>query len=620
MATLIPSYSACASRMQAGERRFAQRLEDKLEDDYLCWYDMPVGDRRRYSDFIVLHPRRGLLLLEVKDWRLATIQSMDRISAQILTDAGPRVVSNPLEQVRQCTYQLIGDLERDPQLVQHEGRHRGKLALPWGYGVVLSGMTRKQFEGTDLGDVLPPHRVICADEMREASDAEEFQQRLWHMFDVSFPQSLTLPQIDRIRWHLFPEVRIGHQQADLFAEVGDEASADGVLPDLVKVMDMQQELLARSLGEGHRVIHGVAGSGKTLILGYRCLHLARLLAKPILVLCYNIALAARLRDLIASRGIADKVSVYHFHDWCSEQLRAYHVERPATGKDYFDQLVSTVIGAVDQGLIPCGQYGAVMIDEGHDFAPEWLRLIVGMVDPETSSFLMLYDDAQSIYGKHGGLDFSLSSVGIQARGRSTVLKLNYRNTEDVIRFAYDFARAYLTAADADDDHVPLIEPQSSGRRGPPPVLRILESERDEMALITRTLKKMHAERGVAWADMCVACPDRCIGDRLHRYLKASSIPVHWLSDSQSKRCFSPSEDTVKLMTMHSSKGLEFPFVVVCGTHTLPRAEDDAERVAADAKLLYVAMTRSTERLLVTASAERGFAARLKAMLGSAATA
>ncbi|OYW29207.1 MAG: hypothetical protein B7Z51_07405, partial [Methyloversatilis sp. 12-65-5] len=71
MATLIPSYSACASRMQAGERRFAQRLADKLEDDYLCWYDMPVGARRRYSDFIVLHPRRGLLLLEVKDWRLA---------------------------------------------------------------------------------------------------------------------------------------------------------------------------------------------------------------------------------------------------------------------------------------------------------------------------------------------------------------------------------------------------------------------------------------------------------------------------------------------------------------------------------------------------------------------
>jgi superfamily I DNA and RNA helicase len=40
-------------------------------------------------------------------------------------------------------------------------------------------------------------------------------------------------------------------------------------------MDLQQEHLARSLGDGHRVIHGVAGSGKTMILAYRCQHLAQ---------------------------------------------------------------------------------------------------------------------------------------------------------------------------------------------------------------------------------------------------------------------------------------------------------------------------------------------------------
>ena len=36
MATLIPSYANCAGRMTPGERRFAQRLEEKLDDDYLC--------------------------------------------------------------------------------------------------------------------------------------------------------------------------------------------------------------------------------------------------------------------------------------------------------------------------------------------------------------------------------------------------------------------------------------------------------------------------------------------------------------------------------------------------------------------------------------------------------
>ncbi|UVS62998.1 MULTISPECIES: hypothetical protein [Nitrosomonas] len=51
MTTLIPSYSICVSRMTAGERRFAQRLEAKLEDDYLCWHDVPVGQSLRHPDF-----------------------------------------------------------------------------------------------------------------------------------------------------------------------------------------------------------------------------------------------------------------------------------------------------------------------------------------------------------------------------------------------------------------------------------------------------------------------------------------------------------------------------------------------------------------------------------------
>jgi len=42
-----------------GERRFARRLESHLEDDYLCWHDVPVGDLRRYPDFVILHPNRG---------------------------------------------------------------------------------------------------------------------------------------------------------------------------------------------------------------------------------------------------------------------------------------------------------------------------------------------------------------------------------------------------------------------------------------------------------------------------------------------------------------------------------------------------------------------------------
>lgn len=58
--------------MTSGERRFAKRLETLLEDDYLCWFDVPIGPARLYPDFLILHPSRGLLLLEVKDWKLDT--------------------------------------------------------------------------------------------------------------------------------------------------------------------------------------------------------------------------------------------------------------------------------------------------------------------------------------------------------------------------------------------------------------------------------------------------------------------------------------------------------------------------------------------------------------------
>src|SRR5690606_31026304 len=120
-------------------------------------------------------------------------------------------------------------------------------------------------------------------------DAEAFQRRLWEMFPHAFgSQAMSLPQLDRVRWIMFPEVRVP-EQGGLFDADSDE------LPDLMRVMDLQQEQLARSLGEGHRVIHGVAGSGKTMILGYRAEHLAKLpSAKPILVLCYNEPLAVKL--------------------------------------------------------------------------------------------------------------------------------------------------------------------------------------------------------------------------------------------------------------------------------------------------------------------------------------
>lgn len=610
MAKLIPSLNSCRRRMSAGEKRFAKILESHLEDDYLCWYEIPVGIRQRYTDFIVLHPRRGLLLLEVKDWKLDTIHRIDRDSVTLLTSKGLKTSQQPLKQVRQCTYQLINALEGDSALIHPDGDYQGNLVCPYAFGVVLTNITRAQFTQTDLGEVLPEHLVICSDEMTPSADIEAFQTRLWNMFPVQFETQLTLPQIERIRWHLFPEIRIpAPEQGALFADEPDGYdSSDHLVPDIVRLMDVQQEQLARSMGEGHRVIHGVAGSGKTLILGYRCLHLAETFDKPILVLCFNVVLAARLRELVVTRKIEQKVSVHHFHDWCGELLRTYHVPAPKPGLGYVKELVKAVIEASAAGIIPKGQYGAIMIDEGHDFEPEWLQLVVDSVDPESESLLLLYDDAQSIYSAKKNLDFSLASVGINARGRTTILKLNYRNTEEILHFAYRFAKEYFTDDQNNTDNVPLVVPESAGRHGAEPVVRKFDSIEAEAKFTAQCIQKLNT-KGMPYSDMCVVYRSAKLGDVLDQYLRDEGIPTEWLKNKKAKQNLQSSVNSVKLMTMHSSKGLEFPFVSVFGVNALPHPKADE---TAEAKLLYVAMTRATDKLLVTGHADSGYLSNLAA--------
>jgi len=141
MATLIPTYSTC-SFDSTGERRLAERLEQKLDDDYLLWHNVPIGPKQTHPDFVLLHPRRGLLILETKDWKLETIQRATRQMWEIHAHGQTKVVINPLAQARHCAIQVVNALERDPQLVQPDGAHQGKLAFSWGHGVVFTRITR----------------------------------------------------------------------------------------------------------------------------------------------------------------------------------------------------------------------------------------------------------------------------------------------------------------------------------------------------------------------------------------------------------------------------------------------------------------------------------------------
>jgi superfamily I DNA/RNA helicase len=421
---------------------------------------------------------------------------------------------------------------------------------------------------------------------------------------------LTLPQIDRIRWHIFPEIRIA-AQAGLFDE--NEPGQQSIeLPDVLRVMDIQQEQLARSLGEGHRLIHGVAGSGKTLILGYRAEHLAKLCTRPILILCYNKTLAAKLASVMEAKGIQERVHVRHFHSWCVRQLNAYNIGKPPYDRRneeaFHEGCVERVIRGVDSKHIPSAQYDAVLIDEGHDFKPEWFKLVVQMIHPDANSLLVLYDDAQSIYNGPKKLRFSFSSVGVQAKGRTTILKLNYRNTAEILAVARAFADDLLSPNNTEEDQAPTVLPMSAGRRGPKPLLIKLPSLKEEAAHLANRLKEAN-RTGMPWNDMAVLYRHYAIGKEVADMLKRMGVPCEW---QVTQKKFDPLHDSVKLITLHSSKGLEFPLVCMPAIGG-PAGEDQV--LEDEARLLYVAMTRATQELVMTHHEESVLGEKVRKAMG-----
>jgi superfamily I DNA/RNA helicase len=262
-----------------------------------------------------------------------------------------------------------------------------------------------------------------------------------------------------------------------------------------------------------------------------------------------------------------------------------------------------VIRGVERGQIPSGQYQAILIDEGHDFESAWLKLTAQMVDSATNCLLLLYDDAQSIYQRRRAQQFSFKSLGIQAQGRTTILKINYRNTRQILKTASMVAADLLKSEDSADDGVPLVHPVSCGREGHEPVVIRLPSLRDEAVKIAELLSAAH-EEGYAWGDMAIICRHYVEMERCAAVLRRRQLPHEVRKGAGT---FNPFADTIKLLTMHVSKGLEFPVVALSGAGQMPEeGQDEAE----EARLFYVAATRATQRLLIPLSGAGKFATRL----------
>lgn len=581
----------------AGERLVLHQLKRCLSDDYMVWHDTPIGPAARQPDFVIFSPRRGLLILEVKHWSWGKILGYNRNTVELETPRGPVTQEHPLVQARRYAMGINDVLERDPALIHDTGPFKGKTRVPYGWGCVMSNQRAKQTAGTDFTTAFPEYKTLLRDDLDEDIDPYEFEKRLWGMYAGWTPEALTLPQRDRVRWHLFPEIRM--RQPGLFdAKSEADDDADWVLPDLMEVMDLQQEQVARTLGEGHRVIHGAAGSGKTMILIFRAQQLAAAARaeKPILVLCYNRALAQRIDAMLRERGVDERVVVRTFHSWCQDLKRSYQLAVPQGLSDnaYYAALSETVCRSVETGLVPGGQYTALLIDEAHDFQDSWLQMAARMVDASSQSLLVLYDDAQSIYQKKRK-KFNFASLGIQAQGRTSVLRLNYRNTAEVLALAMHCAQGLLAERAESDEAMRTVHPASAGRRGPLPVLIETSGQQQEGQAVAEHLAEALAD-GLAPADVVVLARTRYQLAGIAAALRRRGIECRSMSDQGQRMDWAA--PCVKLLTMHSAKGLEFPLVYVAGLQVMPLKEEPMEE---EVRLLYVAMTRATQRLVLSAA-------------------
>ena len=163
----------------AGERNTLHQLKRCLSDDYMVWHNVPIGPKARQPDFVILSPRRGLLILEVKHWNLSSLLTFTHDSVELSTPGGPKQVDHPLRQARNYAFELNQVLERDPALSSDSDLFKGKSVVPYGWGSVMSKIKHKQVEGTDFKAVFPPGRTLLQDDLDEALEPYEFEKRLW---------------------------------------------------------------------------------------------------------------------------------------------------------------------------------------------------------------------------------------------------------------------------------------------------------------------------------------------------------------------------------------------------------------------------------------------------------
>lgn len=241
-------------------------------------------------------------------------------------------------------------------------------------------------------------------------------------------------------------------------------------------------------------------------------------------------------------------------------------------------------------------YQAVIIDEAQDLSPVALRFLLALV-PSLKGVYLTADASQSLYQR--GFSWKQIHADLKVKGRALQLKRNYRNTQQIMAAC----RAILVnATTADTDS---LSQQPSAYQGATPTLVLTDSAEQESRLILSFFKAAAKRFRLPIHGGAVLCPRKDIARAIAPRLVEQGANAQFVSGNE----IDLNGPHIKVLTLHSAKGLEFPFVAVVGLREgiLPYISADLPNDELTAvsdeqrRLFYVGCSRAMRALMVCGS-------------------
>lgn len=247
-------------------------------------------------------------------------------------------------------------------------------------------------------------------------------------------------------------------------------------------------------------------------------------------------------------------------------------------------------------------YKAVIVDEAQDLGPQTFKLIRAIAGKEHANDIFIVGDThQRIYSNNKVI---LSKCGINIKGRSSKLKINYRTTEETRNWAFNILNG-ISFDDMDEG-----QDDSKGYKslvhGPKPKISSFKNINEEIEYLVREIKSL-VNNGVELNDICLVSR---IDKQIETYrdlLRDYGIKSHKIKrkEAENRRI-----DGVRVATMHRVKGLEFDYVFLVGINDnmipykkIVASDSDKismrDKITNERSLLYVAATRAKKAVFVS---------------------